>query len=459
MHTNEKGYESQKACDTHSALEKLMRRLKVMIMKDRGIIIGACVNNQVSFEEEIIELRNLCEACNIEIVDQMVQNVTGIHPKTYLGSGKVNELSDLIAETNATVAVFLHELTPSQIKHLDEELQIEILDRTALILEIFASRAKTREAKLQVEVVRLQYELPRLIGRNANLSRQAGGSGAAGGGTGAGGRNKGAGETKLELNRRQIDARIVQLQKELDQLAVQRTTQRNRRKKNGLPMVALVGYTNAGKSTVMNYMIKKYIREEQKEVFEKNMLFATLETSIRKIELPNKDEFLLSDTVGFVSNLPHELVKAFRSTLEEACEADLLLHVVDRNNPDYKTQIEVTKKTLQEIGADQIPVLYVYNKIDQLSETDLELEQPSENQVYISAKQGEGMDELINKIVKKVMPEKVKMHVMIPYKNGDIISKVKAFTQVLSEDCKQDGIEYELECTKSNLAWIQPYVI
>lgn len=427
-------------------------------MLEKGIVVGACENNSSSFQDELMELKNLCKACNIEVVGELIQNVKSIHPKSYIGIGKVEELLNLIQQTDASVIVLLHELTPSQIKYLDEALQVELLDRTALILEIFSSRAKTREAKLQVEVVRLQYELPRLIGRNANLSRQAGGSGAAGGGTGAGGRNKGAGETKLELNRRQIDARINQLQKELEQLSMQRTTQRNQRKKNGLPMVALVGYTNAGKSTIMNYLVNTFIKEEDKKVFEKDMLFATLETSVRKIKLKTKEELLVSDTVGFVSNLPHNLVKAFRSTLEEACEADLLLHIIDRSNPEYQMQIEVTEQTLREIGADHIPVLYVYNKMDQCEEFN-DFSQESENQVFVSAKTGLGMEQFIEKIRSKVMSNHSRLHLRIPYQKGELIAKVRGTTHVVSEQYRDDYIEYEIECNTQMLSFLKPYVV
>ena len=427
------------------------------MMLAKGIIVGVNIVEQESFRDEMVELKNLCEACNIEVVDQMVQNARTIHPKTYVGTGKLEELRLLVEEMKVSIVIFNSELTPSQIKHIDEVLQVEVLDRTGLILEIFANRARTREAKLQVEVVRLQYELPRLVGLNNNLSRQAGGSGAAGGSTSAGGRNKGAGETKLELNRRQLNEKITQLQKELDSLSVQRKTQRGRRKKNGLPVVALVGYTNAGKSSVMNYMVNHYIGDEKKQVFEKNMLFATLETSVRQIPIQEHRDFLLSDTVGFVSNLPHNLVKAFRTTLEEVCEADLLLHVVDCSNPDYQTQIEVTKQTLKEIGADEIPVIYVYNKMDLIQEKPTLI--CAANGVLASTKTGLGMEELVNKICERVLPKSQKLEVLIPYDCGALIAKVKASANILCEECREQGIRYEVECGPHIIKLVQNYIL
>lgn len=272
-----------------------------------------------------------------------------------MGSGKIDELKNLVEENNADIVIFNNELSASQVKNIEEEINCNVIDRTALILDIFANRAKTRESKLQVEVAKLQYELPRLVGSNEDLGRQSGGVGT---------KNRGAGETKLELDRRRIEDKIANLNKELEVLKNQREVQKSKRKKSNIPNVALVGYTNAGKSSVMNALVEKFINDEDKKVFEKNMLFATLETYVRNIKLDNNKSFLLSDTVGFVGDLPHSLVKAFRSTLEEVCDADLLLHVIDISNPNYENHINVTNETLNQIGADNIPVIYVYNKVD-----------------------------------------------------------------------------------------------
>jgi len=434
-----------------------------MIMRQIGIIVGVNVKNQEHFHEGMQELIALSDACDIEIVDSLVQNADIINKATYLGKGKLAELSELAKARGAEVVIFNGELTASQMRNIQGVVDTVVLDRTNLILEIFASRAKTREAKLQVEVVRLQYELPRLIGANENLSRQAGGIG---GGTGAGGRNKGAGETKLELDKRRVEEKINAMQRELEELITQRLTQRNQRKKNEIKTVALVGYTNAGKSTVMNYMVQQFIGKEDKEVLEKDMLFATLETSVRKMKLKNRKEFLLSDTVGFVSNLPHKLVKAFRSTLEEVCEADLLIHVVDRSNEDYKSQIEVTNDTLKQIGAGHIPAIYAYNKADLIKSDVLQdnIEEKlvlvsEEDTVLISAKKGDGMKELIELICKRLYPNEVRAKILIPYHLGALMAKINASTNILSSISEEEGMVYEIECNEQIYQQVEAYVL
>lgn len=262
---------------------------------------------------------------------------------------------------------------------MESALDRQVIDRTILILNIFAERAKTKEAQLQVEVAKLQYMLPRLTGLRESLGRQGGGAGL---------KNRGAGETKLELDRRRIEERITALQVELQQQVARRQIQRKQRHKNEVPVVCLVGYTNTGKSSLMNVMVETYHPGSNKQVFAKDMLFATLETSVRSIELPDHKTFLLTDTVGFVSQLPHHLVKAFRSTLEEVTEADLLIHVVDISDPQHQQHMAVTDETLKALGADQIPTIYAYNKADL---TDLPYPQIEGDNVYLSAKQNSGM--------------------------------------------------------------------
>ena len=321
------------------------------------------------YARAVAELKGLAKACGLNPVSTVTQNTDSVTHATYMGSGKVSSLKKEVEEHDADIVLFNEALTPMQMRNLEKILDTEVLDRTGLILQIFASRARTREARLQVESARLQYMLPRLVGMRAELSRQGGGSGRLS--------NKGAGEQKLELDRRRIEHRIAELRRELEVVSRERTTQRSRRMQTGMTRVALVGYTNAGKSTVMNALLnhcsKKQANgrdiiqsdeENKKQVFEADMLFATLDTSVRRIDAPGHIPFLLSDTVGFVSDLPHSLVKAFRSTLDEVCCADLLLEVVDFSDPDYRKQIEVTAKTLSEIGAGHIPVVYLYNKTD-----------------------------------------------------------------------------------------------
>lgn len=414
-------------------------------MRKRGIIVGININNKNNFEESIIELKNLCIACDIEIVGEMEQNLKKINPTFYMGSGKIEELRDLIEKTNAEIIVFNNELSASQIKNIEEEVKCNVIDRTALILDIFANRAKTREAKLQVEVARLQYELPRLIGANENLGRQSGGVGT---------KNRGAGETKLELDRRRIEDRIASLNKELEILKYQRNTQKNKRKKSNIPNVALVGYTNAGKSSVMNVLVENFINKEDKKVFEKNMLFATLETYVRNIKLHNNKSFLLYDTVGFVGDLPHNLVKAFRSTLEEVCDADLLVHIIDISNPNYKNQIDVTNETLSQIGADNIPMIYVYNKIDLI-----DLDKLDNNKILISAKRDIGIDRLIESICEKVFEDYIRFKLKIPYSEGKMISNIMENATILDSEYIEDGVILNIECSEKEYVQYKQYII
>lgn len=414
-------------------------------MRKRVIIVGININNKNNFEESIIELKNLCIACDMEVVGEMEQNLKKINPTFYMGSGKIEELQDLIEKTNAEIIVFNNELSASQIKNIEEEVKCNVIDRTALILDIFANRAKTREAKLQVEVARLQYELPRLIGANENLGRQSGGVGT---------KNRGAGETKLELDRRRIEDRIASLNKELEILKYQRNTQKNKRKKSSIPNVALVGYTNAGKSSVMNVLVEKFINKEDKKVFEKNMLFATLETYVRNIKLHNNKSFLLYDTVGFVGDLPHNLVKAFRSTLEEVCDADLLVHIIDISNPNYKNQIDVTNETLSQIGADNIPMIYVYNKIDLI-----DLDKLDNNKILISAKRDIGIDRLIESICEKVFEDYIRFKLKIPYSEGKMISNIMENATILDSEYIEDGVIFNIECSEKEYVKYKQYII
>lgn len=365
----------------------------------------------------------------------------------------MNELKGIIAGVDAEIIIFNNELSPSQLRNLEKTLEIDILDRTSLILKIFASRAKTREAKLQVEVSRLKYMLPRLVGANKNLNRQAGSVGS--GNSGDGTRNRGEGETKLELDRRQIEQRIIELNKQLQLIEGERKTQRKKRNKEGLPTVALVGYTNTGKSTIMNTMVELYNKGEEKKVLEKDMLFATLETSVRSIRLPDNKSFLLSDTVGFVRDLPHDLVKAFRSTLEEACQADLLIHVVDYSNPNYKQQIEVTLETLRQIGAGNISMIFAYNKIDLVGSN---IPDSNENEVYISARTNIGLDKLIGAVSKRIFTQYIKCQMLIPYDKGSILSYLNENANIYSTDYQDKGTFINLECKQSDYVRYKQFV-
>lgn len=414
---------------------------------EKAIIVGANFNYRDDFEDSMEELKNLADACHLKIVGRVDQNLRRPQPQYYVGTGKVDEIRLELERTDAEIVIFNHELTPSQLRNLEKELNCRVVDRTNLILEIFEKRAKTREAKLQVEAAHLQYLLPRLIGSYESLGRQSGGVGT---------KNKGVGEKKLELDRRKVEQKITDLNREIELISKERTTQRKRRVDSELPGIALVGYTNAGKSTLMNAMVDLYMKRDIKRVFEKDMLFATLETSVRQIKLPDNKVFTLSDTVGFVSELPHDLVKAFRATLEEVKNADLLLHVIDYSNENYKKQIEVTLETLKEIGADQIPMLFVYNKIDL---TDREALPLKENAVFISAKKQIGIDMLIEKIKSYVFNDYVECDLEIPYDDGKMLSFLNDNTYIKQTEYLESGTLLKIECSESMVRKLENYIV
>jgi GTP-binding protein HflX len=406
--------------------------------KEKAIIIGVNPPNRPDFAYSMEELSNLAEACHIEVVGELSQKVSRVSPSHYMGTGKIQELSALITEKEASVVICNDELTPSQIRNLESSLDCKVIDRTILILDIFGERAQTREAQLQVEVAQLHYMLPRLVGLRESLGRQGGGAGL---------KNRGSGETKLELDRRKIEDRIAALQSELEKLVGRRQTQRKQRSKNEVPVICLVGYTNAGKSSLMNAMIEQYNPRALKQVFTKDMLFATLETSVRNITLPDRKTFLLTDTVGFVSQLPHHLVKAFRSTLEEVAEADLLIQVVDASNPEYEKHIQVTNDTLKELGADHIPMIFAYNKSDL---TDLVYPRLEEDLVYLSAKQNSGMEELTQLIREHIFQNYMACEILIPYEQGRLVAYFNEHAHIQSTIYEPDGTRLKLECRVSD---------
>ena len=417
-------------------------------MTKNAIIIGVKINNQKDFDYMMDELENLAHANNINVTERLVQSLDKIHAGHYLGSGKIDELKDITSETGVDMVIFNDELSPYQIRNLEELLDVEVIDRTQLILDIFYKRAKTKEAKLQVEIARLQYELPRMrTSRDEKLDQQSGASGTS---------NRGAGETKLEINYRTIKHRIQLLNKELENVIKERSIQRKQRKKNQIPVVSLVGYTNAGKSTIMNKFVNKFNKGESKEVFEKDMLFATLETSVRNITLPDKKKFLLTDTVGFVSNLPHHLIKAFRSTLEEVREADLLIHVVDYSSIHCKNMMETTNSTLAEVGIKDVPVVYVYNKSDL---TEKEIPEDDGDSIYISAKKDIGLDLLLEKIYEKIFQDYEKAVFLIPYNKGEIVSHFSENASVLDIKHEENGTKIIVECRKSDIEKYKNYII
>ena len=327
------------------------------IQTEEPVLITGLNTEQEDFDYSMTELAELAQANHMKVIDRIDQSIDRPNPATYFGSGKVDEIKEAVLAENVSTVITNDELTPSQLRNLEDELGCRVLDRTALILEIFAERAQSKEAKLQVQIAELQYRLPRLqTSANQRLDQQTGG--------GSGFTNRGSGETKLEMNRRTIQNSISHLRKELRVIDRSEEVKRKQRDKSAIPTAALVGYTNAGKSTIMNGLVEKYGAGEDKTVFEKDMLFATLDTSVRQLTLPDQKRFLLSDTVGFVSKLPTHLVESFKSTLAEAANADLLIQVIDASDPHYEDMMKTTQETLKQIGIENIPMLYVFNKAD-----------------------------------------------------------------------------------------------
>jgi len=418
-----------------------------MAEREKAILIGVHLGQQVNFEYSMEELANLAAACGIDVAGVIIQNLQRVNKSHYIGTGKIKEVAALLAATNARTVIFNDELSPSHIRNLEKELECRVIDRTILILDIFAERAKTKEAQLQVEVAKLQYMLPRLIGLRESLGRQGGGSGL---------KNRGSGETKLELDRRKIEEKITVLNKELEILVSHRQTQRKQRRKNNVPVVSLVGYTNAGKSTIMNAMVELFHPAGNKQVFEKDMLFATLETSVRNIQLPDAKSFLLTDTVGFVDKLPHHLVKAFRSTLEEVAESDLLIHVVDYSNPNHKQMMDITEQTLKAIGVENIPTIYAFNKADMLK---MEIPSVFTNGVYLSAKQRIGIKDLVEMIRKQIFTNYVQCEMLIPYDRGNIVSYFNQNAEIFSTSYENEGTKLLLECRTADFEKFQEFVV
>lgn len=408
-------------------------------MRERALLVGVDTGEDEDFERSMEELQSLAEANNIEPVGKITQKMAAVNKALYIGSGKTEEVREFAGTLEADVVIFDNTLSPSQLRNLQKELKLPVLDRTTLILDIFSTRAQTREAKLQVETARLQYLLPRLVGMHEALTRQGGASGSMS--------SKGAGEKKLELDRRKIEHRITELKKELEEVARERQTQRKLRLSSRIPRVSLVGYTNAGKSTLMNRMVDVYVKDETKKVLEEDMLFATLETTVRKIETGDNRDFLLSDTVGFIHKLPHGLVKAFRSTLEEVKNADLLLHVVDYSDEHFKQQMQVTDETLRELGAAEIPVIYIFNKAEKKEKLEELPRVQGENKIYMSAKSGAGLKELTNLILERVYAGHVRTEFLFPFDKGGIASYFMEHTSVQEQEYTGEGTRIVTLCS------------
>ncbi|MGL5756148.1 MAG: GTPase HflX [Paraclostridium sp.] len=420
---------------------------------EKALLVGLNITTNVKkvddidINESMAELKELAKAAGAEVVGSIIQNRPAREAAFYIGKGKVEEIKAYCESLDATVVVFNDELSGAQIRNIEELVQRKVIDRTTLILDIFAQRALSKEGKLQVELAQLKYRLPRLYGMGGEMSK-----------TGAGIGTRGPGEQKLEVDKRHILNKAADIRKELRDVKKNRETQRAQRLKSNVPIVALVGYTNAGKSTLLNELIKTHKEYTvEKEVLSKDMLFATLDVTLRKALLPNKKEYLVVDTVGFVSKLPHDLVEAFKATLEEVHYADLIVHVVDATNDSFEIQENTTKKVLKELKADNKPTIMAYNKIDRL-ELDI-YPKNQENAVYISAKKGTNMDKLVEMIQEALMENTYKVTLLLPYDKGDVFSRLKNKYNVEEFEYVENGIELTLSLDEEDYNIYKEYII
>ena len=411
----------------------------------RAVLVGLQRDEDISYSME--ELKGLAEAAGVEVLGQMIQNLERPNTATLIGKGKVEELAEMVKNMEADTVIFNDELTGMQLRNLEDAVGVRVIDRTILILDIFADRASSREGKLQVELAQLQYRMPRLTGFGKSLSRLGGGIG-----------TRGPGEKKLETDRRHIEKRMYDIKSELSQIKNTRGVQRAKREKSEIPVVALVGYTNSGKSALMNRLMT-LTEKDEKTVFEKNMLFATLDTQQRSVNLDTNHQFILVDTVGFVSRLPHSLVNAFKATLEEVAYADLLVHVVDASYENHDFHIEVTNKVLEEIGAGGKGKIMAFNKIDLVEDPSSVIPVAGVDNICISAKFDRNIDELIELIKRKIFKDMVKVQLLVPYTRGDISSYLCENARVLGMEYKESGTWFEAELKAADYQRLKEYEI
>lgn len=432
-----------------------MTEQHINAQEPRKVFLVGLTTSQANLTYELEELANLAKANNLVPVETFTQKLERPNPATYFGKGKVEELAEAAKTYDVDMIVANDELSPSQIRNLEKLTNTTVLDRTGLILDIFAQRAQTKEAKLQVQLARLQYQLPRLrTSMSVSLDQQTG----AGGG---GFTSRGSGETKLEESRRRITSQMVRIRQELAELSKGTSTRSAKRTTNELANVALVGYTNAGKSTLMNRLLARFgvgaDTDDTKQVFEKDMLFATLTTTVRQLTLPDKKQFLLSDTVGFVSKLPHNLVSAFKSTLQEAANADLLLQIVDVSDEHYKDMMATTEKTLAEVGVTDVPMITVYNKADR---TELVYPDVSgENTITISALDPTSQDALIDLIKKQIFNDVQEVTLHIPFDQGAVQAKLAAKHTFSKEDYDETGTLITVELSELERKLYADYIV
>ena len=398
--------------------------------QERVILVAVECSENDDTVSSVDELEELAETAGAVTVRKLIQKRESVSPGLYLGKGKAEELKALIEETGATGIICDDELTPAQMKNLEEALDTKVMDRTMLILDIFAGHANTAEGKLQVEMAQLKYRSARLIGMRSSMSRVSYGIGM-----------RGPGEKKLEVDRRLIRDRISRLKEELDNIEKNRSTNRARRLKGGTPVAAIVGYTNAGKSTLLNKLTGA-------DILAADMLFATLDPTVRQLELDNGQQILLTDTVGFIRKLPHHLIEAFRSTLEEACYADMIIHVVDASNPNAFTQMQVVYDTLRRLGVKDKPVITLFNKQDLISDEEVLKDLNSDVNIRISAKTGLGLDEFKKELERILLENKVYIEEIVDFSNAGMIQLIRKDGNLLEENYLPEGIEIKAYVSK-----------
>lgn len=390
--------------------------------KEKVILVGVSVDDTDDTEKSLDELEELAKTAGAVTVGRVIQNREMIHPGTYVGKGKIDEIKELIWETEATGILCDDELSPVQLGSLQDALDTKVMDRTLIILDIFAARASTNEGKIQVELAQLKYRQSRLTGLGKSLSRLGGGIG-----------TRGPGEKKLEMDRRLIKGRIAQLNRELKEVKRHREVTREQRSRTKIPVVAIVGYTNAGKSTLLNELTGAAVLSEDK-------LFATLDPTTRGLKLPSKQEVLFTDTVGFIRKLPHHLIEAFKSTLEEAKYADLILHVVDTSNPQMDEQMYIVYETLRNLGVEDKTIITAFNKQDKEGAETLLRDFKADYVVRISAKTGYGLDELLHTIEKALREQKIEIERTYDYSEAGKIQLIRKYGELLVEEYREDGI-------------------
>ncbi len=392
---------------------------------EKVILVGVKLDDNDHIEESLEELGELAKTAGATVVGTIIQNRESIHPGTYIGKGKIEEVKELIWETNATGIICDDELSPAQLNNLEDELDTKVIDRTIVILDIFAAHASTSEGKIQVEMAQLKYRMSRLAGLGKSLSRLGGGIG-----------TRGPGEKKIETDRRLIRDRVSQLSKELESVKKHREVARQQRSQSHTTVAAIVGYTNAGKSTLLNKLTDAQVLSEDK-------LFATLDPTTRMLELPSKEQIMLTDTVGFISKLPHNLIDAFRSTLEEAKYADIIIHVVDASNEDFELQMAIVYDTLEKLGVEGKTVITLFNKCDKLTTVPILRDFKADKILHISAKRGDGIDELMSSLEDVLRESKVHIEKTFGFDEAGKIQLIRKYGQLIKEEYTAEGIEVE----------------